>query len=398
MAGNLKSRLSRIRAAQAGGASRSRAEEVQASREAPSFLAGWERMDEFVYRREIRFDLDLPEVVDAAPFLGRAAALELRDSGAPIAAETESLRFFDLETTGLSGGTGTLAFLAAIGRPAGGGLAVTQVFLADYPGEALFISAVLEALGKDTTLVTYNGRSFDLPLLRTRCVMNGLAAPLEGRHLDLLHVSRRLWRSVHGGASLGLLEETVLGRDRGPDVPGSLIPALWFAYLSRGEEEGMDLVMSHNASDVATLAALLALESGIFASPLGHVGDGELDRAGLGRSLIALGRAAEGEALLEAAARDGNERAAILLSRRYGKNGRTGDRARIQELLGAGFDGMVERAKYLEHCAHDCRAALSWVRLAEGRPEAATRATELAARKERLIRKERLSRAKRGRE
>jgi uncharacterized protein YprB with RNaseH-like and TPR domain len=396
MAGNLKSRLSRIRAAQAGGAAKPREEETRTSREAPSFLAGWERMDEFVYRREIRFDLELPEVVDAAPFLGRSAALELRDPGAAIAAETGSLRFFDLETTGLSGGTGTLAFLAAIGRPSEGGLSVTQVFLADYPGEPLFISAMLEALGADATLVTYNGKSFDLPLLRTRCVMNGLAPPLEARHLDLLHVSRRLWRSVHGGASLGLLEEAVLGKDRGPDVPGSLIPALWFAYLSRGEEGRMDLVMSHNASDVATLASLLALESAIFASPLDHAGDGGLDRAALGRCLLALGRAGEGEALLEAAARDGNERAAILLSRRYGRSGRAEDRARIQELLGSGFDGMVERAKFLEHCGRDYREALAWVRRAERSPEAGTRAAELAARKERLIRKEKLARAKRG--
>ena len=396
MAGNLKSRLSRIRAAQAGASARPREEGPRTVPEAPSFLAGWERLDEFVYRRELRFGLDLPDAVDAAPFLGRAAALELRNTGVPMATDTGSLRFFDLETTGLSGGTGTLAFLAAIGRPSEGGLSVTQVFLADYPGEPLFISAILEALGADAVLVTYNGKSFDLPLLRTRCVMNGLAPPPETRHLDLLHVSRRLWRSVHGGASLGLLEEAVLRKDRGPDVPGSLIPALWFAYLSRGEEGRMDLVMSHNASDVATLASLLALESAIFASPLDHSGDGGLDRAALGRCLLALGRAGEGEALLEAAARDGDERAAILLSRRYGRSGRAEERARIQELLGSGFDGMVERAKYLEHCERDYRGALSWVRRAERTAEAGTRAAELVARKERLIRKEKLGRAKRG--
>ena len=398
MAGNLKSRLSRIRAAQAGALPKPRAGEVAASRAAPSFLEGWERLDEFVYRRKVSFDLDLPRVLDCAPFLGRAAAPGPQDAGPEAAADSGSLRFFDLETTGLSGGTGTLAFLAAIGRLSDCGLSVTQVFLADYPGEPLFISAVLEALGADAVLVTYNGKAFDLPLLRTRCVMNGIAPPLEARHLDLLHASRRLWRSVHGGASLGLLEEAVLGKDRGPDVPGSLIPALWFDYLSRGEEGRMDLVMSHNASDVATLASLLAFESAIFAAPLDHAGDGGLDRAGLGRCLLSLGRAGEGEALLEAAARDGNERAAILLSRRFGRSGRSGDRARMQDLLGAGFDGMVERAKYLEHCARDYRAALSWVRRAEGCPEARPREAELAARKERLIRKERLARMKRGRE
>ena len=397
MASNLKSRLSRIRAAQSGGGARPFQEEAPASRATPSFLAGWEKLDEFVYRREESFDIALPRVVDAAPFLGRKAARALQDAGGSLAADAESLRFFDLETTGLSGGAGTLAFLAAIGRPVSGGLTVTQVFLADYPGEALFISSVLEALGSDTTLVTYNGKSFDLPLLRTRCVMNGLAPPLDSRHLDLLHVSRRLWRTVHGGASLGLLEDAVLGKDRGPDVPGSLIPALWFAYLSRGEEGRMDLVMSHNASDVASLASLLAFESGIFASPLDHSGDGGLDRAGLGRCLVALGRAGEGEALLEAAARDGDERAAILLSRRYGRSGRAGDRARIQELLGSVYEGMVERAKYLEHCAHDYRGALSWLKRAEACSEAASRREELGLRKERLVRKERLARAKRGR-
>lgn len=396
MAGNLKSRLSRIRAAQGGGA-KPRAEEAQAVRAVPSFLAGWERLDEFVYRREAYFNLTMPDLVDAAPFLGRAGTLEMRERGASPETEAGSLRFFDLETTGLSGGTGTLAFLAAIGRPVDRGFSVTQIFLADYPGESFFISAVLEALGTDTTLVTYNGKSFDLPLLRTRCVLNGISPP-DALHLDLLHVSRRLWRSVHGSASLGLLEQAVLGKDRGPDVPGSLIPALWFAYLSRGEEGRMDLVMSHNASDVASLASLLALESAVFAAPLDHVADGGLDRAGLGRCLVALGRPEEGEALLEAAALDGDERAAVLLSKRYGRSGRVEERGRIQEALGRSLAGMVERAKYLEHCAHDYRAALSWVRRAEECPGAGARTAELEARKERLMRKEKRARARRGRD
>lgn len=398
MAGNLKSRLARIRSAQAHEVGKAREEEAGISRSAPSFLADWERLDEFVYRREEAFDVALPDLLDAAPFLGRGKAREGQEGNPPSMTEAGSLRFFDLETTGLSGGTGTLAFLAAIGRPIGRGLSVTQVFLADYPGEARFISAVLEALGGDTTLVTYNGKSFDLPLLRTRCVMNGLAPPPEARHLDLLHVSRRLWRNVHGGASLGLLEEAVLGKDRGPDVPGSLIPGLWFAYLARGDEDRMDLVLSHNASDVASLSALLALEAAIFASPLDHAGDRGLDRAGLGRCLVALGRGEEGEALLEAAAMDGNEKAAILLSRRYGRSRRPEDRARVQAALGRSLDGMVERAKFLEHCAQDYRAALSWVRRAEECPEAGDRAAELAARRERLVRKEKAARARRGRE
>lgn len=370
MAGNLKARLTRIREAQ----SRSAGERQEGGEEAgkaidgprptPSFLSGWERVNEFVYRRECRRPLGLPPSIDAGLFLGKAGRACAEARGAGHGVDVSTLRFFDLETTGLSGGTGTLAFLAAIGRPAGDGLSITQLFLADYPGEGLFISLVLEALGPEGTIVSYNGKAFDLPLLRTRCVLNGLEVP-AALHLDLLHLSRRLWRSVHGGASLGLLEAEVLGLDRGPDVPGSRIPQLWFDFLARGESEEMELVLSHNASDVATLAALLSYECRVFEAPLDHAEDRGIDRAGLGRSLISVGRIEEGEALLEAAALAGNERAAILLSRRYGRDGRLEERRRIQEAIGASPEGMIERAKFLEHCERDYRLAMDWVLRAE---------------------------------
>jgi uncharacterized protein YprB with RNaseH-like and TPR domain len=385
MAANLKSRLSRLRKGQAAAQGAVRPAEDEGIAALPPFLEGWERSGDFLYSRELFRPMSFPPRIDPLPFLGRGApaAKELAGTGG---LESSALRFFDLETTGLSGGAGTLAFLAAIGRPVEGGMALTQFFLADYPGEADFVTAVLEALGGDSVLVTYNGKAFDLPLLRTRCVMNGLSCGAWG-NLDLLHVSRRLWRRVHGGASLGLLEREVLGKDRGPDVPGSRIPALWFAFLKGVQDEEMGLVLSHNAEDVLSLAALMVRLTEAFSSPLSELEGEGLDRGGLGRSLMALAREAEGEALLEAAARAGDEKAGILLSRHYARAGRQGERAKVQRWLGASYEGMIERAKFLEHGTRDYARALAWVDKAARSEGARGREGELARRRERLLRK-----------
>jgi uncharacterized protein YprB with RNaseH-like and TPR domain len=396
VAGNLKSRLARLKAAEKG---RPAPEEAAAHRgagrpdsgELPGFLAGWEPLAPFVYTRELMVADPLPELVDPAPFLPlasrRGATWARGEAGLEETIESGRLRFFDLETTGLSGGSGTIAFLAALGRRSPEGLAIRQFFLADYPGEREFVSSILDSLSGPSVLATYNGKSFDYPLLRTRCVMNGLAAP-EPPHLDVLYPARRLWRKASGGASLGLLESLVLGQDRGPDVPGSRIPALYLDFLRTGEEAEMGLVMSHNASDVSSLARLLSRVSGVYESPLRCGDDRLLDRASLGRSLLALDRAEEAEALLEEDAASGDEEAFVLLSRRYRGQGRGRDFERIWERRPSGYASAVEGAKYFEHGKRDWNAALEAVVLAEGEAGLPREAREaLAWRRARLERK-----------
>jgi uncharacterized protein YprB with RNaseH-like and TPR domain len=349
----------------------------------PSFLEGWERVGDLAWSRTIRRACGFPGTIDATPF-ARISARPGAGAPAPASAfplalgavESERLRFFDFETTGLSGGTGTIAFLAAVGRLEDGELAVRQLFLEDYPGEPAFLEALLGEFDEDSVIATYNGSSFDLPLLRTRCVMNGMSAPRRP-HLDALFAARRLWKRVFGSASLGRLERELLGVEREADVPGSMIPGLYFSFLRKGEEPLMPVVMSHNADDAASLARLVARADSIFAEPRAQAGSSCVDRAGLGRSLIAAGRAAEGEELLEAALGDGDEAAGLLLSRRYRREGRGEERARVVEMLPDAFRSDMERAKYFERSAKDLRSALEWA--AKARRLAATEAESEAA-------------------
>jgi hypothetical protein len=382
VAGGLKARLARLR----DGRDDRHAREPAGSRPRPAFLGGWQEQAPFLFAREVLRPFGAVPFIDAAPFLPRSSRPPRADSPFHMPIETGRLRFFDLETTGLSGGAGTISFLACVGEPREEGLLLRQFFLSDYPGEKAFVAAVLGCLGPDGVVVSYNGRAFDLPLLRTRCIMNGLIPP-DPLHLDLLHTARRLWRSAHGGASLGLLEEGVLGLRRGPDVPGSRIPGVWFEFLAAGDHLEMPLVLSHNAFDVEGLASLFFAAASAYEDPLGLAAAAGLDRGGLGRSLIALGRFAEGEGLLEAAAKAGDERSGILLSRRFGRSGRLEDRRRIAALLGVTYEGMVERAKFHEHGERDYDAALRCVKEARRLSTGETERAALRVRRERLLRK-----------
>ena len=347
-------------------------------------------MSDFLYSRRLPYGLPFPLYIESYPLLPhRLPPLIASSSGGQAPSSKtpiEALRFFDLETTGLSGGTGTVAFLAAIGRADAGGLLIRQFFLADYPGESDFIAAVLAELGDGTTIVSYNGRAFDMPLLRTRCIMNGFDMP-DFAHLDLLHLSRRLWRRIYGGASLGLLEEHMLGRDRGPDIPGSCIPSAWFDFLKKGDLPEMGLVMSHNAEDIIGLSLVLLRILDVFSAPEHYVDREDIDRRGLGMSLLALGREAEGELMLEAAARGGDEAAGVLLSRRLGRKGRPDDRARVLALLGNTVAVEIERAKHYEHEVGDLSLALTCVDRAFALDPDRQALAELNVRRARLLRK-----------
>jgi uncharacterized protein len=386
VAPNLKGRLARIRklglvsaselgSGEAGQKPESRPRRVRPEpirREKPSFLKGWEDVGEMAWARTLSFENHMPESLDSLVFaplhrLRRRPSRGGPESSAllpptPDRVPSERLRFFDLETTGLSGGAGTVAFLAAVGRVADGEFSLSQVFLEDYPGEPAFLGRLLALLGGETAIVSYNGRAFDMPLLRTRCVMNGMAAPEPGLHIDALFASRRLWRRVHGGASLGLLEREVLGLERGEDLPGAMIPEVWLSFARSGEAPLMPLVLSHNADDVLGLARLVARVQAVFDEPRARSGRLDLDRFGLGRTLLAAGRIEEGEELLEAASGDGDEGAGLLLSMRYRKASRVEDCLRVAATLPSTYRCAVERAKLYERSVGDLGEAARWAK------------------------------------
>ncbi|TCW62225.1 ribonuclease H-like domain-containing protein [Treponema sp. J25] len=180
--------------------------------------------------------------------------------------------FFDLETTGLSGGAGTVVFLAALGDVlSDGSLRITQYLLEDFPGEYAFLEAIQQELDQrkkeGKILVTYNGKRFDLPLLRSRGIMHRLVFP-ELDHIDLLYPARLFWRHEHGLCSLVALEERVLHRPRGNDIPGELAPLYWFHFLKTGNVTGLVRVASHNQCDVESLYYLSYQVGHILSDPL----------------------------------------------------------------------------------------------------------------------------------
>ena len=169
----------------------------------------------------------------------------------------EQIVYLDTETTGLAGGTGTCAFLVGIGAAEGSQFVVRQFFLRDYPEEKAMLAALTEALKPYQGLVTFNGKTFDVPLLETRYALARLKSPLtELLHVDLLHPARRLWKLRLETCELTHLEREVLGVSREGDVSGSEIPGIYFDYLRAGDAQGLQPVFYHNALDIITLAAL----------------------------------------------------------------------------------------------------------------------------------------------
>jgi hypothetical protein len=166
--------------------------------------------------------------------------------------------FVDTETTGLSGGVGTLPFLVGLAWFEGRSLVVRQLFLGRPGEEQPLLKMLAELVSKASLLVTFNGKSFDWPLLRTRLVMNRVKPPPMPPHLDLLHCSRRLFKRRLTNTRLQELEARVLGFHRVGDIEGALIPAVYFDWLRRGSTGLLQQVFEHNVLDLVSMAALIA--------------------------------------------------------------------------------------------------------------------------------------------
>ena len=178
----------------------------------------------------------------------------LKDAAMP---DPSRLVFLDTETTGLAGGTGTCAFLIGVGNVEGMKFVVRQFFLRDYPEEKALLEALAETLEACEGIVTFNGKTFDVPLLETRYALARMKSPLDRLvHFDALHPARRLWKLRLESCKLTDLENAILGISREGDVPGSEIPAIYFDYLRTGDAQGLQPVFYHNALDVVSLAAL----------------------------------------------------------------------------------------------------------------------------------------------
>ena len=213
---------------------------------------------------------------------------------------TAGVLFFDLETTGLSGGAGTVAFVVGFGCFQGARFHVWQFVLPSFAGERRLLAAVTAAVSRAHTVVTFNGKSFDVPFMEMRWLYHRLATPLSAlRHLDLIHPARRLWGPDTGG--LGALEDRVLGFRRQDDVPGPEIPSRYFDYLRSGDPAPLRDVLLHNGLDLASLAILTGLACEMVdGGP--NAADDARQRLGLGRIYERGGRRSDAYGCYERAA------------------------------------------------------------------------------------------------
>ena len=282
------------------------------------------------------------------------------------AQDPEELLFFDLETSGLSSGAGTLAFLAGFGCFRGGAFLLEQFFLSDYPGEAEFLEKIRERLVQAPYFVSYNGRSFDASLLKTRGILHGIKFNFS-RHLDLLYISRRLWRDALGSCSLGNIERHILRLERDGDLPGREVPERWFSFLRSADPRLLEDIFRHHRQDILSLAMLWKRLEELFLDPFSHESRGDADPRALGLHLISRGDE-RGEELLRLAWHKGDFRAGRLLALQYKRRGKTDSALDLWLSMASGADPGVyeELAKYYEHQTGDYEAALRWATLGMG--------------------------------
>lgn len=165
--------------------------------------------------------------------------------------------FLDTETTGMQGGTGMCPFLVGLGYFAGDEFHMLQYFIRDFDEEPSMLCALRDWLKRFELIVTYNGAAFDIPLLETRFTLARLDSPFQDMsHFDLLFTTRRLWRNGHGSCRLTALEREMISFERGPDIPGSMIPRAYFDHLQQRPSTTLKSVFTHNVHDVVSLAAL----------------------------------------------------------------------------------------------------------------------------------------------
>ncbi|HMN11062.1 MAG TPA: ribonuclease H-like domain-containing protein [Bellilinea sp.] len=194
------------------------------------------------------------EALQQAPALARISAY----FKIPLQ-KRNKLLFLDTETSGLSGGTGTLAFLVGLSWWDNNKLSTQQLFLenpAQEPAMLLYLGNIAEQFD---SVVTFNGKSFDIPILNTRYTLNRMESPFRRMgHIDLLHLSRQLWRERLDDRSLGSLERAILQFQRtNDDIPGWMVPEMYFEYQKTEDATKLEGVFYHNEIDVVSMAALL---------------------------------------------------------------------------------------------------------------------------------------------
>ena len=308
--------------------------------------------------------------VDLEPMLGERTSFD-------------SLLAIDTETTGLSGGSGTVAFNIGCAYLRGGEVEVTQYVLTKYSGEKAMLDELSALVSQCEALVTYNGKSFDVPLLVTRFRMQRKRAPFIGLpHIDLLHPTRALFGKRWRDCRLTTVEREALGFERQDDLPGFLVPAAWADFLKTRDATHLGPVIEHNRNDVVSLLALMAKHARIHAGEV----DPDVDALALSRVFKRRGQRAKSLQLLESQRHRLSPKGELELARELKHHGRVVDAIEIwSRLAETSVPEAIEYcAKYHEHTSKDIVAAL---RYADALIATCGRRTPHLHRKERLSRK-----------
>jgi uncharacterized protein YprB with RNaseH-like and TPR domain len=200
--------------------------------------------------------------------------------------EPDKILFFDTETTGLAGGTGVFAFLVGLGFVSGSRFLVIQLFMPGFGDEPAMLEMVSKIAKSFTHIASFNGKMFDLPLLSTRFALSRIENTLACKpHLDLLHLSRPVWKRKLESCSLKSLEKHILGIQREGDIDGALIPEVYFNWLRSGNPEKLPDVISHNQLDVSSMYRLLEVVGSLYQDPNSSHYESPLEMLGLARYL-----------------------------------------------------------------------------------------------------------------
>jgi uncharacterized protein YprB with RNaseH-like and TPR domain len=305
-----------------------------------------------------------------------AVAAQLAYDAALADVELSRCAFLDTETTGLSGGAGTLAFLVGLGVFQDATFCIRQFFLRDPDQEPALLAALSESMDDRQAIITFNGRGFDLPLLQTRYTLARMHPAWQALpHLDLLMPARRVWRDRLASRALSSLEVYILGVQRTQDdVPGHLIPQMYLDYLYTGDASNVPRVIYHNRQDILSMVTLAARLCSMFADPLANKALDPVELVSLAKWYEDLGMQALAERILHAALeREMHSTARASALARLGfvlkRQNRRQEAVTVWEQLAQAdsysVTAHVELAKYFEWHAGGLEQALAWTQAAQ---------------------------------
>lgn len=323
-----------------------------------------------------------------------------------IIPDIKEILFIDTETTGLAGGTGTYAFMIGLGFLNAGKFQTVQLFMPGFADEPALLSTLAEYVSNYKYIVSFNGKTFDIPLLQTRHQMTGIKDPFIGKpHVDLLHPSRAIWKKRLSSCSLQSIEANIFSFVREDDIPGEMIPEIYFNFVRRGETALIEKVFFHNELDIVSMMKLIEIVGSVFDNPDSQHFNDPIEQLCVGKYLANKGFINESLAYCAKAKDTPNknmrDEASFTLGSLYKKigdiDGAIYHFADIEQNNSQKINALIEQAKHFEHKSKDLEKALEFtskaiglireVEILEGSIRSEDTKTALIHRQDRLLRK-----------